>query len=514
MIFTTTSLAFIILGIGSGVFCLMFRRAFRKQQDSGVGEVRVGKLISAYFFIFAVSTGIILGLGTLFFGGSPTGLFSILIAFAIGLTILGMLGVYSIAYIFFPKDSPILPVGFTAVMGIVALIALFVAHPQPFLLRGSIDWNLTFQVSMFLFYLVCVSLGSLGYIFVRLFQRTGTEHMKALSLFLAFASFSGATVPFIIQLVFHGLDVTFRTRATDVFLGLLGATLIIFFLTLFFLKNKKVSTYIMFTFAGCVFLIVSFWWATILFRGIQETNENYLFSLLYSIIPLGWGMIGFLSSHYWGAFKSAMGRAVFFISAGVFCWGIGNLIFGYYNLVLSVPVPYPSWGDLFFILLTPLSIIGVIYLFKTADVVLVMNSKYVRRQTFFVVPFFFALLFSALFIFATHGKIVPPDGNFLTSILNFIYLIVDGIIIGLGVTFCRLVFKESNYAHKTSIVFILIGFIFVFIADFLFLYLTTIGIFFVGNVVDLFYPTGFLFIGLGLILLNPQLASLRSEISA
>ena len=111
MIVPTTSIAFIILGIGSWVFCFMFRRAFRKGGGSLV-DPKIRSLIGLYYTGFAILSGIIVGIGTIIFGGSPFGLFYILIIFTIGLTILGMLGIYSIAYIFFPKDRPIIVAGY------------------------------------------------------------------------------------------------------------------------------------------------------------------------------------------------------------------------------------------------------------------------------------------------------------------------------------------------------------------------------------------------------------------
>src|SRR6266496_5053862 len=113
-----------------------------------------------------------------------------------------------------------------------------------------------------------------------------------------------------------------------------------------------------------VYALVILWWFSIFLRGIQETTENYLFSLIYSVLPLGGGIIGFINARQWGGFASSLGRAVLFVSGGIFAWGIGNLIFGYYNLVLGVPIPYPSIADSAFFLLYPLSAIGVIYFFR------------------------------------------------------------------------------------------------------------------------------------------------------
>src|SRR6185436_16554915 len=49
-----------------------------------------------------------------------------------------------------------------------------------------------------------------------------------------------------------------------------------------------------------VYLCLVAWWLTIYARGLQETTENYLFSLLYTAMPLGWGMLGLINASQWG----------------------------------------------------------------------------------------------------------------------------------------------------------------------------------------------------------------------
>ena len=81
---------------------------------------------------------------------------------------------------------------------------------------------------------------------------------------------------------------------------------------------------IAFKFFLLIYILVILWWFLIFLRGIQETTENYLFSLIYSILPLGGGIVGFINAKQWGGLASSTGRAVFFISGGIFAWGIGN----------------------------------------------------------------------------------------------------------------------------------------------------------------------------------------------
>lgn len=252
-----------------------------------------------------------------------------------------------------------------------------------------------------------------------------------------------------------------------------------------------------------IYVLVILWWFTIFFRGIQETTENYLFSLIYSILPLGGGIIGFINARQWGGFASSLGRAVLFISGGIFAWGIGNLIFGYYNLILGVPIPYPSIADGAFFLLYPLSAIGVLFFFRPTGASFGLRHLSGKFLLLIIPVFFIALSYYLLFIVARGGVIIN-DGGLLKLFLDVAFPVGDVVVITLASILYSLSLKYLGGTFRKPIIFIITGFISTYIADFLFSYTTTVGTYFVGKWVDIFYPTAFLLIDLGLILLNPK----------
>src|SRR3989338_5747849 len=86
------------------------------------------------------------------------------------------------------------------------------------------------------------------------------------------------------------------------------------------------------------------WSAWILATDQVDTIHNYAWSLTFlGIIPVLGGISGILLSRKWGFLSSALGRAILFLSAGVTAWGAGSVVWGYYNLVLKVAVPYPGF---------------------------------------------------------------------------------------------------------------------------------------------------------------------------
>ncbi len=252
-----------------------------------------------------------------------------------------------------------------------------------------------------------------------------------------------------------------------------------------------------------VYVLVILWWVAIFLRGIHETTENYLFSLIYSILPFSGGIIGFINAKHWGGFASSTGRAVLFISGGIFAWGIGNLIFGFYNLILGVPIPYPSIADAAFFLLYPLSAIGVISFFRATGAAFALKRLSGKLLLLFIPIFLIFFSYYLLFVVARGGKITY-DGGLLKLFLDIAYPVGDVVVITFASILYSLSFKYLGGTFRKPIIFIIIGFISTYIADFLFSYTTTVGTYFVGKWVDIFYPTAFLFIALGLILLNPK----------
>ncbi len=251
------------------------------------------------------------------------------------------------------------------------------------------------------------------------------------------------------------------------------------------------------------YILLVIWWVSIFIRGLQETNENYAFSLVYGLIPLGWGLLGFLNVRQWGGFSSFIGKAVLFLSTGIFAWGIGNLIYAYYNLALQVAIPYPSFADAGFILLYPLSAIGVFYLSKATGASFALRKTSGKLALLLIPTFLILLSYYLLFIVARGGEITY-DGDFLKLFLDIAFPVGSVIV----ATFAAIVYGLSfNYLggfFKKPVLLILIGFFFAYIADFSFSYTTTTGTFFVANWVDLVYPTTFFIISLGISLLNPK----------
>lgn len=221
MTITTTSVAFILLSLGLGICGWRFLRAFQKSGAELGG--RIGFLLVLFLFGFAIQTGIILGVGTLFFAESPVGLRGVLIAANTFLTLLAILGVYMSYYIFWPRFSPLPLAAATLLIGAAALVFALTIPFQPFLtLSGSIEWNMPFPLALTTFYLLLISIGAQFYIFARLFFRAESREIKTLSFFLALLALGGVVDQFVRFFILSASTPDVRARLYDIGHALIG----------------------------------------------------------------------------------------------------------------------------------------------------------------------------------------------------------------------------------------------------------------------------------------------------
>ncbi|MDH3398928.1 MAG: hypothetical protein OEM81_14015, partial [Acidimicrobiia bacterium] len=96
--------------------------------------------------------------------------------------------------------------------------------------------------------------------------------------------------------------------------------------------------------------------------GFQMLSEDVAFDfsqIVYVIVPAGAGLV------VMGAALTQDGRsrvAWLVIGAGVLAWGIGEIVWVYYEAILEVEVPYPGWADFFYIAGYPLVFVGMLLL--------------------------------------------------------------------------------------------------------------------------------------------------------
>lgn len=258
------------------------------------------------------------------------------------------------------------------------------------------------------------------------------------------------------------------------------------------------------------FLIMLLWWVFINLNNLQNVNQNFLYGAGLGLISVIGAVVGILNAKKWGFFKSSMGKAVLFLSIGLLTWGIGTLLFAYYNMFLQVDIPYPSFADLFYIISWPLWALSIFHLSKATGARFQLNNS-VGKLLVVIVPII-AIVFSyyILIIVARDGVVVSST-NPLKTFFDLVYPIGDVVILTATLLIYTLSFNFLGGFFKWPIILILLGFAFNYISDFNFVFGVTKGTYFVANWVDLLYTVSFFLLGLGVSMADPNMINVSNK---
>jgi hypothetical protein len=248
------------------------------------------------------------------------------------------------------------------------------------------------------------------------------------------------------------------------------------------------------------YLMLCVFWAALFVSHTNSGDLNYYYSFLFGLIPFAGGLIGMFKAKIWGGMSSAMGRAVFFISLGLFLWGLGENIWSYYNFIKDVPAPYPSAADIGFAPSIFFWIIGAFYLSKATGALYNLKKNHWAKVLAIVIPL--AILIPSYYIqiqVARGGVLVPEDETTLKTVLDIAYPFGDF----LAVTFAALVFtlsyKYLGGLYRQAVIAILVGLAVMYVGDSVFSYSTTKGTYYNADWGDLLLSTGVFLITFGVL---------------
>lgn len=248
--------------------------------------------------------------------------------------------------------------------------------------------------------------------------------------------------------------------------------------------------------AVCFCILLVYW--LVLYLGSFKTSIwNDLYSFSFGLIPLIGGGVGLLIAQSWGLFKSTIGKAILFLSAGLFSWGIGSLIWSYYNFFIGILAPYPSLADIGYIPSYFLWTIRIINLPHAIGGKINFRRKY-REMLLMLIPVFVLTLSYCLFVIITKNNVVfAPLQDSTKFFFDIAYPAADTIILTTALVLGTS-FRFFGGKYKLSIYSILIGFVFMYIGDFMFSYMTTTGKYYNGGITDLFFTIGMFFLTFGI----------------
>lgn len=247
------------------------------------------------------------------------------------------------------------------------------------------------------------------------------------------------------------------------------------------------------------FVALLIFWIALWSSHSTDSIYNYIYSLCFSLTPLIAGVIGMYRSRIWGGLSSHVGKAVFFISLGVFLWGAGSMVWSYYNLVAQVEMPYPSLADLGFAPSIFFYGLGAMYLSRATGAKYGLRNRAARLFVILAPIVILALSYYVLIVLARGGVLVPEGETWLKALLDIAYPLGDFIGLTIAVIVSGLSFPYLGGAYLPSIISVLSGLAVMYIADSIFSYTTTVGTFYNGDPGDLVLTIGLFLLSFGVL---------------
>lgn len=206
-----------------------------------------------------------------------------------------------------------------------------------------------------------------------------------------------------------------------------------------------------------------------------------------------------INSKLWGGLKSAIGKAVFFIGLGLFCWGFGETIWSYYNFFMNVAAPYPSIADIGFAPSIFFYGLGAVYLSKATGAKYGFRNNLAKVFAFLAPVAILALSYYILVVVARGGVLIPPGETPLKTFLDIVYPLGDFVGLAISAIVSGLSFKYLGGRYFPDIISILAGLGVMYIADSVFSYTTTVGTYFNADFGDLLLAFGMFLLTFGVL---------------
>ncbi|MGC8816703.1 MAG: hypothetical protein ACP5PX_02690 [Candidatus Hadarchaeum sp.] len=213
-------------------------------------------------------------------------------------------------------------------------------------------------------------------------------------------------------------------------------------------------------------------------------NYFYLVSdaaaIVFSFIAFSFGAAS-LKLH---GFRNIKGRPMFFLIAGIFCWFLGEVAWGFYEIFLKVEVPLFSIADFFWLIGYPLFIVGIYFVWSST------------RRKIGVKKLASTIMLSAIILIVFYYLSVPtistPDLSLTEKVSTAGYIICDSVLlVAMIITLFHISGKELFKLWAA----LLIALVFMSLADVLFAHIFSN---YVSNrTIDAVWNLGYLLIAFG-----------------
>lgn len=246
-------------------------------------------------------------------------------------------------------------------------------------------------------------------------------------------------------------------------------------------------------------LIIKYNW----FNQLHVDDGKPFFNLILISLCVTGGIISIKRMLDWGGYKSKIGKILFLYAVGFFAWAIGSSIWIYYYLFLEITLPFPGWSDLAYMLINP-AFITAFGLFGYVIALRNQQNQSKQKLYFYIIPICMAIVtFYFIFTFGQGSDFNTDDA--LELFLNFYYSGGDIITLVVLMLVGGTAFNYLGERLRLPFTLVLSSIVVSYIADTLFAYTTSIGIYLNGDITDFFYALLLFLLSLGVYTLHPHL---------
>lgn len=237
-----------------------------------------------------------------------------------------------------------------------------------------------------------------------------------------------------------------------------------------------------------VFIFFFIYYAVLSVLHITEGFYNDLYGLLLGVVVLASGVISMVYYHeqYQNTNSKTILKGLFILGLGLFCWGIGTIVWIYYSMVFGIVLAYPSIADIFYLPSVVLYCTGI-FLLLSQNFQKKFKDKNEIIRIITICIFISIVTFYMMVTIVRGGKIYDSEVSLLTNILNILYPCFD--FVGLILAFFISGITMSNLKSKYGkLLFILaIGLVLMFISDSLLAYFTLNNFYYNGGFTDFLF---------------------------
>lgn len=254
--------------------------------------------------------------------------------------------------------------------------------------------------------------------------------------------------------------------------------------------NKKIVLAILYF----LFAVFSIWWAYLTINVSAENELRGYFSDSYGILAGFGGIAGLWISRKWGGIRSVFGRAITFLSIGLLFQFLGQFSYSLEYYLYGIKNSYPSFGEIFFLASIPAYIVGIWEIGRTSGTGISLK-KFHNKIGAIVIPF---LLVSISYYLFVHGSDIS-ELPLLEKILFVSYPVGQTIFVSLAVVAYYLTIGVLGGKMQTKVIFILFSLVFQYVADIVFIYRTTLEIWYPADITEYVFAVSYFLMAIALI---------------